>query len=320
MEVLVSVIIPVKNGEATLKRCLESIKEQSIAGELEIIALDSESTDSSRQILNQYGATIINIPAGEFNHGLTRGEAVRYASGDLLFYTVQDAFLPDRNVLKQMIAYFEDAEVQSVTGHQAVPHERDKNPMQWLNRITEPVSEIRHFSEPHAFDMLPVKKKVQLAAWDDVVAMYRKKALTDLPFAETNFGEDCIWAYQALSKGWKLIYAPELVVYHYHHRNFSYSFKTAFALNYHLYIFLNYRPGVPPVFLPMARAVYQIVKNNNFSAKEKIYWIWHNWEGLWGSFYSNAYFRVTLFTGGKNLLQKAYSTICKQVPIGKQKK
>ena len=318
MEKTISVIIPVKNGESTLKRCLESIKSQTISGQVEIIALDSESTDKSREILSESGATIINIPQGTFNHGLTRANGVDYAKGDFLFYTVQDAYLSEDDLLEKMVDYFQDETVQAVVGHQAVPHEYDKNPLLWFKRFSEPISEVRYFPDQQ-FDKLPLKKKVALAAWDDVVAMYRKTALVQQPFTKTDFAEDCIWCYQALSRGWKLIYAPELVVYHYHHRNFSYSFKVAFAVNYHFYLFFKYHPSLPPVFLPMAKSVYHIAKNKAFSFEKKIYWIWHNLEGLWGTFWSHAYFKSILFFRGGDALKNAYNVICKNVPIGKQK-
>ncbi len=64
----ISVIIPVKNGATTLGKCLNAIKQQTIAEDIEVLVLDSMSTDSSREIAESYSAQIIDISIDAFNH------------------------------------------------------------------------------------------------------------------------------------------------------------------------------------------------------------------------------------------------------------
>jgi glycosyltransferase involved in cell wall biosynthesis len=52
---LVSVIVPTKNSETTIERCLKSIKEQDYEN-VEIIVVDNYSTDMTRNIAVKYGA------------------------------------------------------------------------------------------------------------------------------------------------------------------------------------------------------------------------------------------------------------------------
>lgn len=52
-EPVVSVIIPVHNGEAHLRECLDSVLTQTLDG-LEVIVVDDASTDSTGQILHEY--------------------------------------------------------------------------------------------------------------------------------------------------------------------------------------------------------------------------------------------------------------------------
>ncbi|HEY2124014.1 MAG TPA: glycosyltransferase family 2 protein [Chthoniobacterales bacterium] len=59
MKVPVSVLIPIKNEEANLPRCLESIPWAD-----EIIVVDSQSTDGSRGIAEAHGARVVQF---EFN-------------------------------------------------------------------------------------------------------------------------------------------------------------------------------------------------------------------------------------------------------------
>lgn len=52
---LVSIVIPTKNSERTLARCLESIKNQTYKN-VDVIVVDSYSTDKTKDIAEKYGA------------------------------------------------------------------------------------------------------------------------------------------------------------------------------------------------------------------------------------------------------------------------
>ncbi len=54
MTPLISIIMPVYNGEAYLPKALDSLCQQTGLDQLEVIALDDGSTDRSIEILNQY--------------------------------------------------------------------------------------------------------------------------------------------------------------------------------------------------------------------------------------------------------------------------
>ena len=54
---LLSVIIPVYNGAATVGRCLESIAHQSVLPPLEVLVADDGSTDGTAGILRTHART-----------------------------------------------------------------------------------------------------------------------------------------------------------------------------------------------------------------------------------------------------------------------
>lgn len=315
----ISCVIPVKNGEATLERCLQGLRNQTIGKELEIIILDSMSTDKSREIAGKYNCIIADVPVGTFNHGLTRNIGAKIASGDLLFYTVQDAWLAENTMLEKMIIHFENEQIMGVSGHQAVPHEKDKNPMLWYKRFSEPEVQLREIRDIEKFKNSKQAVQQSLIAWDDVVAMYRKTALMQQPFVDTQFAEDWIWSRDALLRGWKLIYDPSLVVYHYHHSNYSYAYKVAFAVNYHFYKYFNFKPGVPDLLMPMAKTIYYLGKQPELKLKEKLYWVYHNLQSRSGTFNSHVNFLVHNYFGGFESVEKRYHKVCRKIPQGNQK-
>jgi glycosyltransferase involved in cell wall biosynthesis len=59
---LVSVIIPTKNSEVTVEKCLKSIKNQTYPN-IEIIVVDNFSRDNTKKIAEDSGATLIEIDA-----------------------------------------------------------------------------------------------------------------------------------------------------------------------------------------------------------------------------------------------------------------
>lgn len=92
---LVSVIIPNYNGiEVGLERLLESLKKQTYP-HIEIVCVDSSSTDDSLALLERYGAKIITIPKAEFRHDTSRNLGAQNAKGDFLLFTVNDACFDD---------------------------------------------------------------------------------------------------------------------------------------------------------------------------------------------------------------------------------
>jgi rhamnosyltransferase len=316
----VSVIIPVKNGESTLSSCLDSIISQTIVENIEIIILDSGSNDKSVSIAESFGAKVIHIEPSQFNHGLTRNLGIQNANGDLLFFTVQDAELSSTCQLANMTAHFNDHEVQAVVGIQGYPSDLDKNPALWFKRFDEPKIEKRHFPNGE-FEELSKQEQFDISNWDNVNAMYRKSVLLELPFPDTNFSEDWMWANIALKSGKKILRDPSLLVWHYHHMTFGYTLKSKFIINYYFKIYFKNIPNIPFSFIPILKRSYTLIlKRRNLSNRIKIYWILHNLSFFLANFLSIVLFRIFDSFSGQRGLDFLYTILCKKTPQGKIKK
>lgn len=89
-EPLISVIIPIYNGESYVKGCIENMLEQSYRN-LEIIVVDDGSTDNSTKIAEKYPVKIVSLGK---NHGLSaaRNTGIENAKGEYIhFMDVDDA-------------------------------------------------------------------------------------------------------------------------------------------------------------------------------------------------------------------------------------
>jgi rhamnosyltransferase len=313
----ISVIIPVKNGEQTLFNCLSAIKTQTIFERIEIIVLDSTSTDNSVSIAKSFGAKVIDIKPNEFNHGLSRNLGVQNANGDIIYFTVQDAVLSTESTLEKMVAHFDNEEIQAVVGIQGYPHEIDKNPALWFKQFDDPILESRFFPNG-SFNAIDRKLQFELSNWDNVNAMYRKSALLELPFPETNFSEDWIWANKALKSGKYILRDPSILVWHYHHMTFGYTLKSKFIVNYNFKQFFDQIPKISFSLMPFCRRCYTIIlKRPQLNFRNKIFWIVHNFLYCIGDFTSGFLFvSFNRFFGQKGI-DWLFLKLCPRIPLGR---
>ena len=99
----VSIIVPVYNVEKYLHRCMDSLINQTLK-DIEIIAVNDGSTDSSLSILREYEKKDTRvIVINKKNGGLSsaRNEGMKYTSGDYITFVDSDDWL-DINSLEEM--------------------------------------------------------------------------------------------------------------------------------------------------------------------------------------------------------------------------
>ena len=101
----VSVIIPVYNVEAYLRKCLDSVVNQTLK-DIEIICVDDGSTDGSAAILEEYAAKDVRIKIiKQENAGVNvaRKEGLKLATGEwITFCDADDWIEPD--AIEKMVA------------------------------------------------------------------------------------------------------------------------------------------------------------------------------------------------------------------------
>jgi len=128
---VISVLIPVKDGGADLVRCLQAIATQTVDDQMEVVVVDSGSTDGSPDRARELGATVHEIPADQFVHGATRNLAAQLSQGDVLVFTTQDAVPADDEWLARLVRALEGDGIAGAYGRQ-LPHEDATPPEQFF--------------------------------------------------------------------------------------------------------------------------------------------------------------------------------------------
>ena len=92
IDVSVSVVIPTYNAGPEWQWLLRKLKTQKGVRQLEVITVDSGSSDGTSEFAEQQGCQVIRISKSEFSHSFARNLGASRASGDMLLFMVQDAY------------------------------------------------------------------------------------------------------------------------------------------------------------------------------------------------------------------------------------
>src|SRR5262249_39548144 len=119
---LISVIVPVRDGESTIGDCLDSILATSYPDERrEIVAADNASTDSPAVQIRARPARYLHEPQRGVSRARNRG--IAESRSEILAFIDADC-LAEPQWLTELVRPFEDPEVGGVAGdlQHAPPH------------------------------------------------------------------------------------------------------------------------------------------------------------------------------------------------------
>jgi rhamnosyltransferase len=253
-------VVLVKDGARDLPDLAAALAAQDLDGGLEVLAVDSGSRDGSVEILEAHRARVIRVPAGSFDHGLTRNLGAREARADIVVFLSQDALPADRSFVRTLVLALEaDRRLAGVFARQAPRAGADPLTRRDLGGWVAAQTAARavFLPAPDALAAMSPLERHRLLAFDDVASAVRRDVLLAHPFEKTRFGEDVEWAQRVLSLGFGIGYVPEAVVFHSHSR----SARRLFRRNYlghrvlHRLFGLRTIPDVPHLLRASAGAV-----------------------------------------------------------------
>ena len=208
---MISVVIPVKDGGADLVRCLEAISRQRVDDEVQVVVVDSESSDGSAARARSLGARVHEIPAREFNHGRTRNLGAHAARGDTLVFTSQDAYAADDRWLARLTSPLRgDSTIAGVYGRQ-LPHDDATPPERFfLDFLYGPTGRVQRLDDGQELTF-------ETTLFSNVNSAIPRAVWEAFPFVDDIvMSEDQEWSRRVLREGYTLVYEPEAAVYHSH--------------------------------------------------------------------------------------------------------
>lgn len=311
----VSVVIPVKNGFPEVKDCIAGILRQTVPV-AEILVIDSGSTDGTVEYLKTiHEVRLIQIDAAAFNHGSTRNLGWQNTNTDFLLYTVQDARAVSEYWIEEMLKGFTDDAVVAVCGQQVVPHERDKNPVEWFRPFSQPEMTRYQFNSAADFEQMKPEEQKKICGWDNVTAIYRRTVFNEVQFPVAVFGEDMIWAKRAIVHGHALVYNYNARVYHYHLEDADFTFKRSFTTMYFRYKQFGYVPDAPTLDVRSKLSMLKcLIQSLGTDVKSIAHWYRYNTGQFQAAARAHQLFMQVL-QKGEEALDKKHIEICGKPPI-----
>jgi rhamnosyltransferase len=232
-----SLVIPTKNGGPLFARVLDGLRSQSLWSQLEVIIVDSGSTDGTLEAAIKAGVGVYKVEPASFNHGATRDYAISLATNEVVVLMVQDALPRDDRMIERLVAAFDDPAVAGTYARQLPQPDSDvltkRNLDRWLTGRT--TREVRQSKGSDWYERLPAMERYLFCNFDNVCAAIRKSIWQQERFGRINFGEDIDWAERVLKRGYKIVYEPDAVVVHSHDRPLSYEYKRTYVCHRKLY-------------------------------------------------------------------------------------
>lgn len=198
-----SVVIRAYNEEKHIGRLLEGIRQQTVR-DVEIILVDSGSTDKTVPIAESFGVRVVRIPSEEFTFGRSLNFGLGETTREFVVIASAHVYPVYPDWLESILRPFEDDRVALTYGKQRGPDFAKFSEQQVLHQWFPDVS----------------KPNQETAFCNNANAAIRRSLWEESPYDETLTGlEDLAWAKQAKEKGYKIAYIAEAEIMHIHNES-----------------------------------------------------------------------------------------------------
>jgi rhamnosyltransferase len=253
---LVSIVLPTKNGAASLPALLDAVSAQRVDFEFEVIVVDSGSTDGTVDLLRPRVQRLVAIAPAQFDHGLTRNLGIEHAEGELVVLMVQDAVPASDTWLDALTAPLRSDE--RIAGVFARQRARDDASVitryyhdRWIASSSQPRTAA--IADRSDFDALDPRARFDLCVFDNVCSCIRRSVWSRYPFRATPIAEDVEWARDVLIAGYRIGFVPSAAVVHSHDRSAAHELARTYVLHRKLYELFGLQ--TIPAVTDLARAI-----------------------------------------------------------------
>lgn len=190
--VKLSIVIRSRNEGVFLHKVLDALKAQICSFCYEIIIVDNESTDGTREMCQHYNVRIVNISKSEFTYGRAINLGIENAKGDIILLLSAHSLPIGPDFLIQAVKPFDNNNVGAAR----------------CIRITD-INDINNWYQPkiitpstHFLDIKQVLKWYPSAS----CCVLKREVWEQVRFDEVlEFNEDKFWASEIVKKGYYVV-------------------------------------------------------------------------------------------------------------------
>ena len=201
----ISIIIRSLNEERHIEKLFRGIREQTVR-DVEIILVDSGSTDNTLEIAGRYPVRIVQIRPEDFTFGYSLNRGCEVATGEFIVIASAHVYPVYQDWLELLTGKLADETVGLVYGKQR-GNESTRYSERQVFRKWFP--EDADYNQQHTF-------------CNNANAAIRRKQWQDCPYDEKLTGlEDIAWAENVHAGGMKIVYEPRAEVIHLHDETYE---------------------------------------------------------------------------------------------------
>lgn len=207
--VTVSIVVPVYKVEQYLRKCLDSILEQTYP-HLQIIIVDDGSPDRSGDIADQYAKQDSRIQViHQENKGLSgaRNTGIQHATGEYTVYLDSDDWL-EHFAIEKLVWLTQKYEADIVQSNFYYAYEHEQLVDYRYQQADDPPQVL---NQQQAMKELVVNQKLKNFAWGK---LYKTELIKNIPFQEGRLFEDVLWAYLVVKKAERVVLDAEPLFYY----------------------------------------------------------------------------------------------------------
>jgi len=205
----VSIVIPVRNGEATIGALLESLQKVDYdQNKVEVMVIDGNSMDKTREIVAKYPVKLF-VEDGE-GLNAARNTGIKNSGGEVIAFTDADCIVPS-NWIRKTVENFRDPQVWCVGGN--IKGCGDDFLSRYADNTVMPV--MRSFKRHQVLSM--IKLFFNYPAGCNMA--FKRKALEEVGYFDEGlrYGADDLEIVERVGKaGHKIVLDPGVLVLHKH--------------------------------------------------------------------------------------------------------
>jgi glycosyltransferase involved in cell wall biosynthesis len=195
-----SIVIRAFNEEKHIERLLYGITQQTIK-DVEIILVDSGSTDDTLKIAARYPVKIVHISPEEFTFGRSLNRGIAAASGEIIVITSAHCYPVYPDWLEKLTEPFNNKAVALAYGRQRGGESNHYSELQFFRKYF-PENSVQEQGHPYSHNANAAIRRV---LWEE--HQYNEN-LTGL--------EDLAWSSWAMEEGYTIDYVAEAEIIHQH--------------------------------------------------------------------------------------------------------
>lgn len=207
----ITVIVRTYNEEKHLGELLSKLEQQTYSNH-EVLVVDSESTDSTRNIALAHGARVVSIRKSDFNYSYASNVGVKHATGDVVCFLSGHSVPVDDTYLAGIAAVFDDSRVGGCYGDVVALPDGS-----WVEKIYNRLGYLKNKLRGGNIGS-ELEREIHPGIFSCSNAAARRKLLLKHPFVEDlgEGGEDVEAAYRMIQDGYAIARVPNLLVMHSH--------------------------------------------------------------------------------------------------------